>query len=312
MMRYVGNVHYGGALLVRVGNEKPRWEIHGDRPEAGMREENPTVSWRTSVERRVEWALDTYPGEVVKRFYELQLTDKALGLSAQAFIAMMPMLIVIISVVLKSNGEIVGEFLIERFALDGASRQAVTALFATSASSVAVSWLAIILTTLSALSLARRLSTVFASIFDVPKLPGRQVWRALLWIIVQVVMITAVADLRNVWRESGFLLGLLAAALLFVLWGGGEALGLSLLVPAVPRGQLIAVGLLSGIGRIALSSWAFFYMPRALDSQAAQYGAIGVTFALFTLILAGVIIMLISPLMVSTWSMRHRRHAQPS
>ena len=255
----------------------------------------------------VERVFDTYPGEVVRRFFDLQLTDKALGLSAQAFIALMPMLIVIISVALKSNGEIVGEFLIDRFALEGASRQAVTALFATTSNSVAVSWLAIIITTVSALSLARRLSGVFASIFEVPKLPGRQVWRALVWVVVQVVMITAVAELRDVWRNEGWALAFLAGVLLFVLWGGGEALGLSLLVPAVPRGQLIAVGILSGVGRIALSSWAIFYMPRALDSQAAQYGAIGVTFALFTLILAGVIIMLIAPLMVSTWVMRHRR-----
>lgn len=265
------------------------------------------MSIREHGEALIERVLDTYPGECAKRFYELQLIDKALGLSAQAFIALLPMLIVIISVVLKANSEVVGEFIIDRFALDGASREAVTALFATTASSVAVSWLAIILTTLSALSLARRLSGVFASIFEVPKLPGRQVWRALVWILVQVSMITAVAELRDLWRNSGWILAMLAAILLFILWGGGEALGLSLLVPAVPRGQLFAVGFLSGLGRIALSSWAFFYMPRALDSQAAQYGAIGVTFALFTLILAGVIIMLVAPLMVSTWSMRRRR-----
>lgn len=267
------------------------------------------MSIKQQVEKRIEWGLDTYPGEVIKRFYELQLIDKALGLSAQAFIALMPMLIVIISVVLKSNGEVVGEFIIDRFALEGESRTAVTALFATSSAAVAVSWLAIILTTLTALSLARRLSGVFASIFEVPKLPGRQIWRALVWILVQITMITAVAELRDVWRNSGWFLAFVAAALLFVLWGGGEALGLSLLVPAVPRGQLIAVGILSGVGRIALSSWAIFYMPRALDSQASQYGAIGVTFALFTLILAGVIIMLVSPLMVSTWVLRRNRSA---
>lgn len=246
----------------------------------------------------------SYPGAVTRRFFELQLTDKALGISAQAFIALLPMLIVIISVVLKSDGEVVGEFLIDRFALAGVSREAVISLFATTSAKVAVSWLAIIVTTLSALSLARRLSAVFASIFDVPKLPGRQVWRALVWIFVQVAMITAVAELRDLWRTSGVVLAVLAGILLFVIWGGGEAFGLSLLVPSVSFRQLLAVGFLSGFGRIALSSWAYFYMPRALDSQAAQYGAIGVTFALFTLILAGVILMLLSPLMVSTWVMR--------
>lgn len=253
--------------------------------------------------------VESYPGEVVQRFFALQLTDKAMGLSAQAFIALLPMIIVVISVVLKSNGEAVGGFLIDRFGLIGVSRQAVESLFATTSSATAVSWLAIILTLLSALSLARRLSGVFASIFEVPKLPGRQIWRAVIWIFVQVLMITAVAELRDVWRNSGWLLAALSGFLLLVIWGAGEALALSLLVPAVPRGQLAAVGLLNGVGRIALSSWAVFYMPRALESQASQYGAIGVTFALFTLILAGVIIMLIAPLMVSTWVLRKRRQA---
>jgi hypothetical protein len=148
------------------------------------------VSIKQRVEKQIERGLDTYPGEVVRRFFELQIIDKSLGLSAQAFIALLPMLIVVISVVLKSNGEVVGEFIIDRFALAGVSKQAVTALFATSTAVAAVSWLAIVVTVLSALSLARRLSGVFASIFDVPKLPGRRIWRALLWILVQMVMIT--------------------------------------------------------------------------------------------------------------------------
>jgi hypothetical protein len=94
------------------------------------------VSIKQRIEKRIEWGLDTYPGEVVRRFFELQLIDKSLGLSAQAFIALLPMLIVVISVVLKSNGEVVGEFIIDRFALAGVSKQAVTALFATSTATI--------------------------------------------------------------------------------------------------------------------------------------------------------------------------------
>lgn len=265
------------------------------------------MSIKVRVETVLERAFHTYPGEVIKRFYELQLIDKALGLSAQAFIALLPLLIVVISVVLKSNGEVVGEFIIDRFSLGGVSKDAVTALFATSTVVAAVSWLAIVLTVLSALSLARRLSGVYASIFDAPKLPGRQIWRALLWILVQVVMITGAAALRDLWRADGLVLTLLAGVVLIILWGVGDALGVSLLVPAVPRGQLVAVGILSSLGRVALSSWAIFYMPKALESQAEQYGAIGVTFALFTLILVAVVIMLVAPLMVSTWVMRQKR-----
>lgn len=265
------------------------------------------MSRKVTAEKRLEWALSTYPGEVVQRFFHLQLTDKALGLSAQAFIALLPLLMVIISVVLRSNGELVGTFIIDRFALDGVTRQAVISLFQTSTTVAAVSWLAIALTVLSALSLARRLAGVYASIFDAPKLPGRNLWRAFLWILLQIVMISGVAGLRELWRNEGTAFSMLAGLLLLVLWGVGDALGVSLLVPSVPWRQLVAVGVLSGIGRLALTSWAIFYMPRALESQAIQYGAIGVTFALFTLILVAVVIMLLAPMMVSTWVMRRDR-----
>ncbi|MEY4136763.1 MAG: hypothetical protein RL205_891 [Actinomycetota bacterium] len=268
------------------------------------------MSIKHSAESLVERGLETYPGEVVKRFYELQLTDKAMGLAAQGFIALLPMIIVVISVVLRQNGAVVGKFIIDRFSLGGAGEEAVTALFATSVTVAAVSWLAVVLTTLSALSLARRLASVYASIFDAPKLPGRQVWRALLWILLQVIMICAAAGLRDVWRHGGLALTMLAGLLLAVLWGAGDAFGVHLLVPSVGRGQLVAVGVLSAIGHIALSMWSIFYMPRALESQAEQFGAIGVTFALFTLILVAVVIMLVAPLMVSTWEIRKQRHSQ--
>lgn len=268
------------------------------------------MPFKQNVEKRVEQALDTYPGEVVRRFFELQITDRSLGLAAQGFIALLPLLIVLISVVLKSNGEVVGAFIIDRFSLAGVSEEAVKALFATSTPVAAVSWLAIVLTVFSAFSLARRLSGVFASIFDAPKLAGRHFWRALLWILVQVIMIGGAAELREIWRHEGMAVTVVSGAVLLVLWGVGDALSLSLLVPSVPRGQLVAVGVLSGVGRVALSAWAVVYMPRALDSEALQYGAIGVTFALFTLILVAVIIMLVAPLMVSTWVMRQNRHQQ--
>jgi hypothetical protein len=45
-------------------------------------------------------------------------------------------------------------------------------------------------------------------------------------------------------------------------------------------------------------------MPRTLAKGAEQYGPIGVTFSLFTLILAGVIVLLIAPLMVAVWDER--------
>ena len=47
-------------------------------------------------------------------------------------------------------------------------------------------------------------------------------------------------------------------------------------------------------------------MPRTLESQAQQFGPIGVTFSLFTLILVGVVVMLVAPLLVAVFDQRKR------
>jgi len=50
-----------------------------------------------------------------------------------------------------------------------------------------------------------------------------------------------------------------------------------------------------------MAAWAAVYMPRTLDGQAAQYGPIGVTFAIFTYLLVAALVYVCAPLVVTTW-----------
>lgn len=254
--------------------------------------------------------LTSYPADVVRRFFELELLDRSFGLAAQAFVSMLPLLIVVVSVFVGGNQDVLAVQMSDRFGLAGAAAEAVRALFRSSTTVATISWLAVVMSTLSAFALSRRLSRVYAAIFGLPSLARNQLWRGLVWIALQLVLFAAASQLRAVRRDSGLVIAFIAITVLVIVWFLGDMVGLRLLVPSIPRRLLVPSALLGGIGRVGLTVWSAIYMPRSLSSQAEQFGPIGVTFALFTLILAGVFVYLSAPLLVSVW-FRRRETAKP-
>jgi membrane protein len=254
-----------------------------------------------------ERVLASYPAAVVRRFFELELLDRSFGLAAQVFVALLPLIIVVVAVAMGSDGEYLAVQIIDRFGLAGAAEESVLALFSAPGAKASISMLAVLMCFLSAFSLARRLSRVWASIFDLPSLLPSQLWRSLVWIGLQLALLIAASELREVRRESGPVIAGIAIVALLAAWFGADAGGLRLLVPSVPRRLLLPSAALSCIGRIGLTAWSAVYMPNTLARGAEQYGPIGVTFSIFTLILAAVLVLLVSPLMVAVWD--HRRAA---
>lgn len=248
-----------------------------------------------------ERAEASYPAAVIRRFLQLELLDRSFGLAAQAFVAMLPLIIVIVSLFVTDKAETMTNVLGDRFGLDFAAREAIRALFSSTSDVVTFSWLAGVITLLSAFALSRRLARVYASIFDVPALPRRQTWHGLVWIVVQIVLFTSSSFLRDVRRDSGLLLAALALIGMFVIWFALDAASIRLLVPAADRRLILATAVVQSLGRAGISIWAAVYMPASLTEQAEQYGPIGVTFALFTYLLAGVLVYVCAPLLVTTW-----------
>ena len=243
----------------------------------------------------------SYPAAVVRRFFALELLERSFGLAAQAFVALLPLVIVIVSVFVDDTGEVIAEQVGARFGLDDAARAAIRGLFAETSDVRVVSWMAVIITLLSAFSLARRLSRVFATIFDVATLTRNESWRGLVWIGLQMVLFVGASSLRDVREGGGPVLAVIAVLGLIGLWFGADYAGLRLLVPAAPRRLMVASAVVSSAGRLAMAVWSALYFPMTLSDQAEQYGPIGVTFALFTYILAGVLVYVTAPLIVTTW-----------
>lgn len=252
------------------------------------------------VARGRQWFEASFPGEVLRRFFALELIDRSFALAAQAFVALLPLVIVVVSAFVTDSAETISESIGDRFGLDDAARTALRVLFA-HPGTAAFSWVAILISLVSAFSLARRLARTYAVLFDVPPLPRSKSWHGLVWIVLQVSLFLLASLLRDLRQGSGTVVAFLAVVGLLALWWGADAAGLRLLVPSAPRRLVYASAVLSSIGRVFIAAWAGVYMPASLSQQADQYGPIGVTFAIFTYILVGVMAYLVAPLLVTTW-----------
>ncbi|MBI1351569.1 MAG: hypothetical protein GC156_10660 [Actinomycetales bacterium] len=253
------------------------------------------------IARAREWVEGSYPFAVVRRFVELELLERSVALSAQAFIALLPIIILVVSVFSNDVGTAVSEQIGDRFGLDRLTRDAIRALFAEQVGQRAVSWLAVLMVLVSAFSLARRLARVYASVFDVPPLQRRDNWRGLVWILLQVAMIMLVSTLRQVRDDGGLALAAAAVIALIAVWFGTDVAALRLLVPAVPTRLIAASAAVSTFGRVLFGAWAAVYLSHTLAEQAERYGPIGLTFSIYTYLLVGVLVYVCAPLLVTTW-----------
>lgn len=247
-----------------------------------------------------DWIERSYPYAVLRRFFDLELLDRSFALAAQAFVALLPLVIVVVSVFVTDSSVVIADSIGDRFALDAAARQALRLLF-DHPGTAAISWVAILISLISAFSLSRRLARTYAAIFEVPPLPRTRSWHGLVWIVLQITLFIVASMLRDLRIGNGPAVAVLAVCGLVLVWFAADVAGLRLLVPAAPMRLMVASALISSLGRFGIAVWAAFYMPRALENQAQQYGPIGVTFALFTYILVGVVVYLVAPLIVTTW-----------
>jgi membrane protein len=250
--------------------------------------------------RAPDWVEDSYLLAVLRRFFALELLDRSFGLAAQAFVALLPLIIVLVSLFTNDSSEIIANSVGDRFGLDSLAREALRALF-THSPGAAISWFAILLSLLSAFSLSRRLARIYASLFGVAPLPRSQNWRGLVWIVLQLSLFIAASSLRAVRRDGGVLLAVCLTLVLMVLWFAADFVSVRLLVPTARTRLIAASAIVSSVGRLGMAIWATVYMPRTLNTQAALYGPIGVTFAIFTYLLVAALVYVCAPLIVTTW-----------
>jgi uncharacterized BrkB/YihY/UPF0761 family membrane protein len=248
---------------------------------------------------RTLW-LQPRPGEnVVLRSARQLLTpdsrDRVFLLAGQAFIALVP-LVIVTAGVLGALPLTPRMSLVDRFSLEGDVAATVTELFQRppeTTSGVGLASILLLLVTVN--SFARSLRRTFEMAWGLPRTPGlRGVVHGLLGVAVLLVMATSVSGLRTATDHGPWWVSLtlgvpiqVAAAL------AGWLLAIRLLLSQRVAWSALVPGAVFAAGAQLVADWvASIYLPLSLARNAERYGGIGVAISIvyWWLIFAAVVV----------------------
>jgi membrane protein len=212
---------------------------------------------------------------LVEPLLRINLLDRSLALGAQAFSALIPLMIVIESA--QPGDDSVADDLVGRFDLRGDTAEVVRDAFTATDGETSVTALSLVVLVVSVLSFTRRLQRLYEETWELEPRGMRGTGSGLLWIACFAVYGTLHPTLDQfVGRFGGVALSLLGA---FVV---GLFTPYLLLGRRLHWRRLVAQAALTAAGLAALGIWSAIYMPRAIESSASAYGSIGVAFAMLT------------------------------
>ena len=226
----------------------------------------------------------TFAGRCAETFLDLQGIDRAMALAAQAFTALIPLLLLVST--LAGGDDTVAAALIRRFHLTGDGAQAVRALFSGSGTG-ATGALSVVLLVFSGVSLTRRLQRMYLQAWRLGPRPGiRGQLNAALGLSVLVVelgLLSLVRGLAAQLRGAGGLAWPLTFVAGFVLW---TSIPWLLLDRRVPWRRLLPAGVLTAVCVSVYGLATTIYMPAQIESYSRRYGIFGVTLAMVGWLLA--------------------------
>jgi membrane protein len=236
---------------------------------------------------------------LVDPLLRFNLLDRSLALGAQAFGALIPLMIVLESA--QSGDDSIAADMIERFDLQDDAAEVVQEAFATSAGQTTITAFSVFLLVVSVLSFTRRLQRLYEETWEFDPRGLRGTGSGLVWLICFAIYVTLHPALDRVVPGRGGIVLSLAGAFAVGLFTPYLLLGRRL-----HWRRLVLQGGLTAVGLAALGIWSAIYMPRAIESSATAYGSIGVAFAMLTW-LWGVGIVLVVAAVYGSPQMRWRR-----
>jgi membrane protein len=217
------------------------------------------------------------------RFLAVQGIDRAMALAAQAFSALIPLIIVYSALAPYKEGDDFANELIDRFDLSGSAAATVRAAF-TSPSTVqsSLNVLSVLLVIISALSFSRGMQRLYEGAYRQPTLGMRNTGRGLMWLLTIVIYVSLRPLLADIF--TGTLAKVVVAlALGAAVWTGTPYL---LLGGRLDWHDLVPGAFLTAIGMSALSVTSVIWFPRSISASADQFGSMGVAFALLSWLFA--------------------------
>lgn len=214
------------------------------------------------------------------RLMAFEIVDRSLALGAQAFSALIPLLIVIASWGAR-DGRSMATSINERFDLSGDGAVAVQRAFAAPAEGTSVTLFGLLLVIFSALSFTRRVQSLFERSWEQERRGLRATSWGLGWLALFALYWALFPLVSDELNGTGRWLASMAGT--FGFWLATPYL---LLGRRVPWPRLVPQAALTAVGMTALTAGAALYAPHAIETSAEDFGAIGVAFSLLSLLWA--------------------------
>jgi membrane protein len=250
---------------------------------------------RRRIEPALHMAQSGLLGRTLGRLIEVRFLDRTVILAAQAFSAVLPLVIVVSTISPRPGGDSPGAYLARRLGLaadDVSSLQVAVAPPPSARASIGV--LGVVLALLTATSFARALQRSYELAWRLPRAGLRAAWRTL----ALVVGLALYAELLFLFGRlvrgvpAGTLLeDLVTFAAAWALWTGS---GWILLGGRVRLRLLAAGGLLTAVGFGVLRRLSALYLPTLVASNQQQFGLLGVAFTLFSWLSASAFVVVVA------------------
>ena len=226
---------------------------------------------------------DSVLARIPERFIAIAGIDMAFRLAAQAFISLIPLMVVAAFASPIGGSKAFQTTLINLFGLHGAPRTMLQGLAGTGRQvSDSLTIVGILVIVYSAMSFTRTFRRVYERAWDLPKLGLKGTVGDVLWLVSLIVYLAVLSSIRG--RLGGSLVsGVFALVLSFGFWVWTPAL---LLGRRVPFLRLLPTGAVMVAGMILLAGFAQVYMPHLIVSKYRQFGQIGIVFAILSWFIA--------------------------
>ncbi|WP_433158324.1 YhjD/YihY/BrkB family envelope integrity protein [Kribbella sp. CA-247076] len=241
---------------------------------------------RGLVENSILW-------RIVVAALEIRLYDRALTIAGKAFIALVPLLIVLATLLSTSDSQAIGNWLIGKFELSGASADAVRQLFGRPPSATGgLTVLSVLTVLVSASSFARSIQRTYEMAWKLPATGRRRTIAGIQGAVVLLVILAALAYVASLADNlpGGRLVTLTGQLVAAVpAWWLASRL---LLSRRVAWHLLLPGATISAVAQVAVSAVGSTYVPYLIERNTDRYGVIGVAIALISwlVILALVIV----------------------
>jgi hypothetical protein len=231
----------------------------------------------------VSRAESSLPVRCLRRFVAVNGRDRALVLGGQAFTTVIPLLIVVAAAASRQGPTALADRLADRFHVTGASAQSIRTLFerppgATGAITIAGS----VVLLFSLLSLTRSLQRMYEAAWELPSIGVRGTLNGVTAIGVLLSSLLVLSLLAGLVRQApagGVWAFLMRVVGYTAVWLVLQRL---LLSRRIPVRRLIPGSIVAGAGSVIMSLYSALWMPRVIETNAARYGIIGITFAMLT------------------------------